>query len=106
MFVIDAVYTMAHALHNMHKDLCPAKVGLCSRMDPIDGSLLLKYIREVKITGTMQLIHLTLPCFIMCKATQYFWVNSLLHYNNLREDNRTVYQIAGPISKASDPYFI
>ncbi|MCJ8729444.1 hypothetical protein PDJAM_G00106410 [Pangasius djambal] len=51
MFVIDAVYTMAHALHNMHKDLCPGKVGLCSRMDPIDGTLLLKYIREVKITG-------------------------------------------------------
>lgn len=60
MFVIDAVYTMAHALHNMHKDLCPAKLGLCSRMDPIDGSLLLKYIRDVKITGTVQLIHLTL----------------------------------------------
>uniref|UniRef100_A0AAR2IKK1 G-protein coupled receptors family 3 profile domain-containing protein n=1 Tax=Pygocentrus nattereri TaxID=42514 RepID=A0AAR2IKK1_PYGNA len=51
MFVIDAVYAMAHALHNMHSDLCPGKVGLCSKMDPIDGSLLLKYIRDVKITG-------------------------------------------------------
>lgn len=60
MFVIDAVYTMAHALHNMHKDLCPAKVGLCSKMDPIDGNLLLKYIRDVKITGTVWCIHLTL----------------------------------------------
>ncbi|XP_026878931.1 metabotropic glutamate receptor 4 isoform X1 [Electrophorus electricus] len=51
MFVIDAVYAMAHALHNMHRDLCPGKVGLCSRMEPIDGALLLKYIRDVKITG-------------------------------------------------------
>ncbi|XP_059415844.1 metabotropic glutamate receptor 4-like [Carassius carassius] len=51
MFVIDAVYTMAHALHNMHKDLCPGKVGLCSKMDPVDGALLLKYIRNVKIAG-------------------------------------------------------
>ncbi|XP_051562392.1 metabotropic glutamate receptor 4-like [Myxocyprinus asiaticus] len=51
MFVIDAVYAMAHALHNMHKDLCPGKVGLCSKMDPVDGTLLLKYIRNVKISG-------------------------------------------------------
>lgn len=51
MFVIDAVYAMAHALHNMHKDLCPGKVGLCSKMDPVDGALLLKYIRNVKIAG-------------------------------------------------------
>uniref|UniRef100_A0A9J7ZY60 Glutamate receptor, metabotropic 4 n=2 Tax=Cyprinus carpio TaxID=7962 RepID=A0A9J7ZY60_CYPCA len=51
MFVIDAVYAMAHALHNMHKDLCPGKVGLCSKMDPVDGTLLLKYIRNVKIAG-------------------------------------------------------
>ncbi|XP_057194108.1 metabotropic glutamate receptor 4 [Triplophysa rosa] len=51
MFVIDAVYAMAHALHNMHKDLCTGKVGLCSKMDPVDGALLLKYIRNVKIAG-------------------------------------------------------
>ncbi|KAK7145145.1 hypothetical protein R3I94_011291 [Phoxinus phoxinus] len=51
MFVIDAVYAMAHALHNMHKDLCPGKVGLCTKMDPVDGTLLLKYIRTVKISG-------------------------------------------------------
>ncbi|XP_006794308.1 metabotropic glutamate receptor 4-like isoform X2 [Neolamprologus brichardi] len=50
-FVIDAVYAMAHALHDMHKDLCPGKVGLCSKMDTINGTLLLKYIRSVNFTG-------------------------------------------------------
>uniref|UniRef100_A0A8C7EAF2 Glutamate metabotropic receptor 4 n=1 Tax=Nothoprocta perdicaria TaxID=30464 RepID=A0A8C7EAF2_NOTPE len=50
-FVIDAVYAMGHALHNMHKSLCPGKVGLCSRMDPVDGVELLKYIRNVNFSG-------------------------------------------------------
>uniref|UniRef100_A0A8C2YXX8 Glutamate metabotropic receptor 4 n=1 Tax=Cyclopterus lumpus TaxID=8103 RepID=A0A8C2YXX8_CYCLU len=50
-FVIDAVYAMAHALHNMHKDLCPGKVGLCPQMETINGTLLLKYIRHVNFTG-------------------------------------------------------
>uniref|UniRef100_A0A8D3BP34 G-protein coupled receptors family 3 profile domain-containing protein n=1 Tax=Scophthalmus maximus TaxID=52904 RepID=A0A8D3BP34_SCOMX len=50
-FVIDAVYSMAHALHNMHKDLCPGKVGLCAKMESINGTLLLKYIRNVNFTG-------------------------------------------------------
>ncbi|XP_018412275.1 PREDICTED: metabotropic glutamate receptor 4, partial [Nanorana parkeri] len=50
-FVIDAVYAMAHALHNIHKTVCPGSVGLCSRMDPVDGTELLKYIRNVNFTG-------------------------------------------------------
>lgn len=50
-FVVDAVYAMAHALHSMHKDLCPGKVGLCSKMETINGTLLLKYIRHVNFTG-------------------------------------------------------
>ncbi|MBN3297432.1 GRM4 protein, partial [Amia calva] len=50
-FVIDAVYAMAHALHNMHKELCPGKVGLCAKMDPINGTMLLKFIRNVNFTG-------------------------------------------------------
>ncbi|XP_051890703.1 metabotropic glutamate receptor 4-like isoform X4 [Pristis pectinata] len=52
LFVIDAVYAMAHALHNMHKDLCRGYVGLCSKMDPIDGKILLEYIRKVNFSGS------------------------------------------------------
>lgn len=50
-FVIDAVYAMGHALHAMHRDLCPGRVGLCPRMDPVDGVQLLKYIRSVNFSG-------------------------------------------------------
>ncbi|CAB1443921.1 unnamed protein product [Pleuronectes platessa] len=50
-FVIDAVYAMAHALHNMHQELCPGKVGLCARMDPINGTHLLKLIRRLNFAA-------------------------------------------------------
>ncbi|XP_054548601.1 metabotropic glutamate receptor 8 isoform X1 [Talpa occidentalis] len=51
-FVIDAVYSMAYALHNMHKDLCPGYIGLCPRMTTIDGKELLGYIRAVNFNGS------------------------------------------------------
>ncbi|XP_043936631.1 metabotropic glutamate receptor 6-like [Protopterus annectens] len=51
-FVIDAVYAMANALHSMHMDLCPGFIGVCDKMDPIDGKLLLQYIRSVNFNGS------------------------------------------------------
>ncbi|XP_073674653.1 glutamate receptor, metabotropic 6a [Garra rufa] len=51
-FVIDAVYAMAHALHNMHQDLCPGATGVCDKMDPVEGRLLLSYIRSVNFNGS------------------------------------------------------
>ncbi|KAM4612458.1 metabotropic glutamate receptor 6-like [Discoglossus pictus] len=51
-FVIDAVYAMAHALHNMHRDLCGGSAGVCDKMDPTDGRLLLQYIRRVNVNGS------------------------------------------------------
>lgn len=59
-FVIDAVYSMAYALHNMHKDLCPGYIGLCPRMSAIDGKELLGYIRAVNFNGKSQLSCLSL----------------------------------------------
>uniref|UniRef100_A0A4W5LWY0 Glutamate receptor, metabotropic 6b n=1 Tax=Hucho hucho TaxID=62062 RepID=A0A4W5LWY0_9TELE len=50
-FVIDAVYAMAHALHSMHLDLCPGSMGICEKMDPVEGSQLLHYIRSVNFNG-------------------------------------------------------
>uniref|UniRef100_A0A8B9LJ30 Glutamate receptor, metabotropic 4 n=1 Tax=Astyanax mexicanus TaxID=7994 RepID=A0A8B9LJ30_ASTMX len=52
VFVINAVYAMAHALHNMHRALCPNQVGICPKMEPVNGTLLLQYIRKVNITVT------------------------------------------------------
>lgn len=50
-FVIDAVYAMAHALHSMHMDLCPGYMGVCDKMDPVEGRMLLQYIRGVNFNG-------------------------------------------------------
>nr|XP_023996282.1 metabotropic glutamate receptor 7-like [Salvelinus alpinus] len=50
-FVIDAVYAMAHALHNMQRDLCPDVSGICEDMDLAGGKKLLKYIRSVTFNG-------------------------------------------------------
>uniref|UniRef100_A0A673W6R4 Glutamate metabotropic receptor 7 n=1 Tax=Salmo trutta TaxID=8032 RepID=A0A673W6R4_SALTR len=51
-FVIDAVYAMAHALHNMQRDLCPDVSGICPDMDLAGGKKLLKYIRSVTFNGS------------------------------------------------------
>lgn len=52
-FVIDAVYAMAHALHSMHLDLCAGSMGVCEKMDPVDGRMLLQYIRSVNFNGEL-----------------------------------------------------
>ncbi|XP_016347287.1 metabotropic glutamate receptor 1b isoform X2 [Sinocyclocheilus anshuiensis] len=50
-FVINAIYAMAHGLHDMHEHLCPGHVGLCDAMDPIDGSKLLDFLLKTSFTG-------------------------------------------------------
>nr|XP_023690975.1 metabotropic glutamate receptor 7-like isoform X3 [Paramormyrops kingsleyae] len=50
--VIDAVNAMAHALHNMQKDLCPDLSGVCPEMEQAGGKKLLKYIRNVRFNGS------------------------------------------------------
>ncbi|XP_065112844.1 metabotropic glutamate receptor 1 isoform X1 [Paramisgurnus dabryanus] len=50
-FVINAIYAMAHGLHDMHKDMCPNHPGLCEAMDPIDGSKLLDYLLKTSFSG-------------------------------------------------------
>lgn len=52
--MIDAVYAMAHALHSMHIDLCPGFMGVCDKMDPVEGRMLLQYIHSVNFNGKLQ----------------------------------------------------
>ncbi|KAM6954261.1 metabotropic glutamate receptor 1 isoform 2-T2 [Aplochiton taeniatus] len=50
-FVINAIYAMAHGLHDMHTELCPGQPGLCEAMDPIDGSKLLDFLIKTSFRG-------------------------------------------------------
>lgn len=49
-FVINAVYTMAHALHNMQVNICGSNKGLCPEMLPVKGDLYLDYLLNVSLT--------------------------------------------------------
>uniref|UniRef100_T1J4D3 G-protein coupled receptors family 3 profile domain-containing protein n=1 Tax=Strigamia maritima TaxID=126957 RepID=T1J4D3_STRMM len=52
-FVVDAVFAMAHALHNMMNDVClNSSITLCPQMQPKpEGHQLLSYIRNVSFMG-------------------------------------------------------
>uniref|UniRef100_A0A674P0S4 Metabotropic glutamate receptor 5 n=1 Tax=Takifugu rubripes TaxID=31033 RepID=A0A674P0S4_TAKRU len=50
-FVINAIYSMAHGLHNMQQTLCPGFQGLCDAMRPIDGATLLDFLMKTNFTG-------------------------------------------------------
>ncbi|MFT7797572.1 metabotropic glutamate receptor 1-like [Arapaima gigas] len=50
-FVINAIYTMAHGLHDMQRALCPGGPGLCDAMQPVDGSKLLDFLLKTSFTG-------------------------------------------------------
>ncbi|XP_032882308.1 metabotropic glutamate receptor 1 [Amblyraja radiata] len=50
-FIVNAIYAMAHGLHDMHKSLCPGHPGLCDAMQPIDGSKLLNFIIKTSFIG-------------------------------------------------------
>nr|XP_020463647.1 metabotropic glutamate receptor 1-like [Monopterus albus] len=50
-FVINAIYAMAHGLHDMHTHLCPGYVGLCDAMKPVDGSHLLDFLLKTSFRG-------------------------------------------------------
>uniref|UniRef100_UPI00398F3608 metabotropic glutamate receptor 2 n=1 Tax=Pristiophorus japonicus TaxID=55135 RepID=UPI00398F3608 len=48
MFVLNAVYAMAHALHNMQRALCPNTTRICENMRPMNGKKFYKdYIIKV-----------------------------------------------------------
>ncbi|XP_029472929.1 metabotropic glutamate receptor 3 isoform X2 [Rhinatrema bivittatum] len=53
MFVVNAVYAMAHALHNMQRMLCQNTTKLCDAMKTLDGKKLYQdYLLKVNFTGS------------------------------------------------------
>jgi metabotropic glutamate receptor 2/3 len=52
MFVVNAVYAMAHALHRMQQSLCSNTTQLCDAMKSLDGRRLYReFILNVSFTG-------------------------------------------------------
>ncbi|XP_061898968.1 metabotropic glutamate receptor 8-like [Entelurus aequoreus] len=51
-FVMDAVFAMAHALHDVQRQLCAGHMGVCDRMTNMDGKELLAAIRHVNFNGS------------------------------------------------------
>lgn len=50
-FVSDSVLAFAYALKALHADLCGGARGICPRMSPIDGAVLLNYVKNVSFKG-------------------------------------------------------
>ncbi|XP_031777068.1 metabotropic glutamate receptor 2-like isoform X2 [Nasonia vitripennis] len=56
-FVRDAVYSAAHALHDMFLDRCGQDYqGMCEAVEHIDGATLSKYLANVSFKGTLVMI--------------------------------------------------
>ena len=57
-FVIDAVYTYAHALQSLHRDLCGGSRDVCPEMRKYDGGQFYKkYILNVSFTGEVTILY-------------------------------------------------
>lgn len=55
-FVSDSVLAFAYGLKALHADLCGGARGLCPRMNPIDGAVLLNYVKNVSFKGGLYMI--------------------------------------------------
>lgn len=57
-FTADAVYAMAHGVHNIIEDVCETKHELCDSLKPAPpGHQLLQYIRNVTFVGQYEIVH-------------------------------------------------
>ncbi|XP_023310174.1 metabotropic glutamate receptor 1 [Anoplophora glabripennis] len=56
-FVIKAIYTLAHALHDMQQDVCGhGSVGMCDKLLPFNGSLFKNYLMNVSFVYDEEII--------------------------------------------------
>ena len=60
-FVVDAVYSLGHALHSMQERLCEKSGDVCSAMLPLAGPVLLADIRNVSFIGQCRISSQCVP---------------------------------------------
>lgn len=48
--MIKAIYALAHALHNMHQNLCGENSGICDNMATLDGGMFLDFLLNVSFS--------------------------------------------------------
>lgn len=63
-FVVKAIYTMAHGLHNMIQDVCGTR-GFCKEIFPFNGSLFKVIILPIPVLA-MDEISLEVVVMISC----------------------------------------
>ncbi len=77
-FVINAIYAMAHGLHDMHEHLCQGYVGLCDAMDPLMAANCWTFSSRPRL-----LVCLEKMCGLMKMGTRQAGQSYLLAYINL-----------------------
>lgn len=46
-FVVNSIYTVAHGLRSMQRQLCGSKKGICKGFLPVNGTILLQHLLNV-----------------------------------------------------------
>ncbi|XP_067089983.1 metabotropic glutamate receptor 2-like [Osmerus mordax] len=93
MFVVNAVYAMAHALHNMRQAVCPNSTKICDAMKPGNGR---RFYREFIIKTKFDAPFRPADTENMVRFDSYgdsLGRYNIFHYH--KEDERFVYKKVG-----------
>ena len=55
-FVVKAIWTFAHGLDGMQRELCKGAPGLCNDMLPVNGSILLQHLNKARFRWDREIV--------------------------------------------------